>query len=60
MQVIRTIIWVLILFGVLLFSFFNWNPVEVTMMAKRLRQRLVQNMLEDSDTMDGRLPSPRR
>ncbi|MAL00035.1 MAG: hypothetical protein CL803_01090 [Citromicrobium sp.] len=30
MQVIRTIIWVLILFGVLLFSFFNWNPVEVT------------------------------
>ena len=29
MQVIRTIIWVLILFGVLLFSFFNWNPVEV-------------------------------
>ena len=30
MQVIWTIIWVLILFGVLLFSFFNWNPVEVT------------------------------
>jgi hypothetical protein len=32
------------------------DPVEVTMMAKRLRQRLVQNMLDDFDTMDGRLP----
>ena len=30
MQVIRTIIWVLILVGVLLFSFFNWREVEVT------------------------------
>jgi len=30
MQIIRTIIWVLILVGVLLFSFFNWTDVEVT------------------------------
>ena len=30
MQIIRTIIWVLILVGVLLFSFFNWSDVEVT------------------------------
>ena len=31
MQVVRTIIWVLILFGLLAFSFFNWEPVEVTL-----------------------------
>lgn len=30
MQVVRTIIWVLILVGVLVFSFFNWREVEVT------------------------------
>ncbi|KUO58196.1 MAG: hypothetical protein APF78_09980 [Sphingomonadales bacterium BRH_c3] len=29
MQIVRTIIWVLILFGLLLFSIFNWDPVEV-------------------------------
>lgn len=31
MQIVRTIIWVLILFGILAFSFFNWQPVEVTL-----------------------------
>jgi len=31
MQIVRTIIWVLILFGLLAFSFFNWEPVEVTL-----------------------------
>ncbi|MEE4155368.1 MAG: LapA family protein [Erythrobacter sp.] len=31
MQVVRTIIWVLILFALLAFSFFNWDPVEVTL-----------------------------
>ena len=30
MQVIRTIIWVLVLVAVLVFSFFNWREVEVT------------------------------
>lgn len=30
MQIVRTIIWVLILVGVLVFSFFNWREVEVT------------------------------
>ncbi|MEE1876178.1 DUF1049 domain-containing protein [Altererythrobacter litoralis] len=29
MQILRTVIWVLILFGLLVFSFFNWDPVEV-------------------------------
>lgn len=29
MQIIRTIVWVLILFALLLFSWFNWKPVEV-------------------------------
>lgn len=29
MQFIRTLIWVLILVALLLFSFFNWQPVEV-------------------------------
>jgi len=29
MQILRTIFWVLILFGLLTFSFFNWDPVEV-------------------------------
>ncbi len=29
MQIIRTIVWVLILFAILVFSFFNWRPVEV-------------------------------
>ena len=32
------------------------NPVEVTAIAKRLRQRLVQNTLEDADPVDGYLP----
>ncbi|MEE4206417.1 MAG: LapA family protein [Erythrobacter sp.] len=31
MQIVRTIVWVLILFAVLAFSFFNWEPVEVTL-----------------------------
>ncbi len=31
MQIIRTIAWVLILFGILTFSFFNWEPVEVNL-----------------------------
>ncbi len=31
MQIVRTIIWVLILFGLLAFSFFNWETVEVTL-----------------------------
>ena len=31
MQIVRTIVWVLILFGILAFSFFNWDPVEVTL-----------------------------
>ncbi|MEM7666689.1 MAG: LapA family protein [Pseudomonadota bacterium] len=31
MQIVRTIIWVLILFGILAFSFFNWETVEVTL-----------------------------
>jgi hypothetical protein len=30
-QIVRTIIWVLILFGILAFSFFNWDTVEVTL-----------------------------
>lgn len=29
MQILRTVFWVLILFGLLTFSFFNWDPVEV-------------------------------
>ena len=31
MQIVRTIIWVLILVALLAFSFFNWDPVEVTL-----------------------------
>ena len=31
MQIIRTIVWVLILFGILTFSFFNWETVEVNL-----------------------------
>ena len=31
MQIIRTISWVLILFAILAFSFFNWEPVEVAL-----------------------------
>jgi len=31
MQIVRTVLWVVILFGLLIFSFFNWNPVEVTL-----------------------------
>jgi len=31
MQIVRTLAWVLILFLVLAFSFFNWEPVEVTL-----------------------------
>ena len=30
MQFVRTLLWVLILVGLLVFSFFNWRPVEVT------------------------------
>ncbi|ABC63606.1 hypothetical protein [Erythrobacter litoralis] len=30
MQIVRTIVWVLILVALLLFSWFNWTPVEVT------------------------------
>jgi len=30
-QIIRTIVWVLILFGILTFSFFNWDTVEVNL-----------------------------
>ena len=30
MQIVRTIVWVLLLFALLAFSFFNWKPVEVT------------------------------
>ena len=29
MQIVRTIVWVLLLFALLSFSFFNWKPVEV-------------------------------
>ena len=29
MQIVRTIVWVLLLFSLLAFSFFNWKPVEV-------------------------------
>ncbi|BDW82912.1 hypothetical protein MACH24_23500 [Erythrobacter sp. Dej080120_24] len=31
MQIIRTIVWVLILFGIMTFSFFNWDTVEVNL-----------------------------
>lgn len=31
MQIVRTIVWVLILFGILTFSFFNWDTVEVNL-----------------------------
>lgn len=31
MQIVRTIIWVMILFGILTFSFFNWDTVEVNL-----------------------------
>lgn len=31
MQIVRTIIWVLILFAILTFSFFNWDTVEVNL-----------------------------
>lgn len=30
MQVIRTIAWVLLVCGILIFSIYNWHPVEVT------------------------------
>lgn len=29
MQIVRTIVWVLLLFALLAFSFFNWKPVEI-------------------------------
>lgn len=29
MQIVRTIVWILILLAILMFSFFNWQPVEV-------------------------------
>ena len=29
MQIVRTIVWVLLLVALLLFTAFNWNPVEV-------------------------------
>ena len=31
MQIVRTLVWALILFGLLAFSFFNWDSVEVTL-----------------------------
>ena len=31
MQIVRTIVWILILLAMLTFSFFNWQPVEVTL-----------------------------
>lgn len=31
MQIIRTIVWVVILFAILTFSFFNWETVEVNL-----------------------------
>lgn len=31
MQILRTVFWALILFGLLTFSFFNWDPVEVNL-----------------------------
>lgn len=31
MQIIRTVVWVIIVAGILLFSAFNWDPVEVTL-----------------------------
>lgn len=31
MQIVRTIVWVMILFGILTFSFFNWDTVEVNL-----------------------------
>jgi hypothetical protein len=31
MQIVRTIIWGIILVALLAFSFFNWDPVEVTL-----------------------------
>ena len=31
MQIIRTIVWVVILFAMLTFSFFNWDTVEVNL-----------------------------
>ena len=31
MQIVRTILWVLLLFGILTFSFFNWDTVEVNL-----------------------------
>lgn len=29
MQIVRTVVWTLVLFALLAFSFFNWSPVEV-------------------------------
>lgn len=31
MQIVRTIVWVLLLVGLFAFSAYNWNPVEVTL-----------------------------
>lgn len=31
MQIVRTIVWVMILFGILTFSFFNWETAEVNL-----------------------------
>ena len=31
MQIVRTIVWILILLAILIFSFFNWESVEVTL-----------------------------
>lgn len=30
MQIVRTVLWVLLLMALMVFSFFNWKPVEVT------------------------------
>lgn len=31
MQIVRTILWVMLACAIMLFSFLNWNPVEVTL-----------------------------
>ena len=30
MQIVRTVLWVLLIVALVVFSMFNWNPVEVT------------------------------
>jgi len=31
MQIVRTILWVMLACAIMLFSFLNWNPVEITL-----------------------------